>query len=166
MGTNFYMKRIPTEDDIQKIGELSIQRLFDELQNYVTEMNNEIHIGKRSCGWQFLFNHQNGAHFDPRSQDSLINWLKNSQYEIVDEYGDAYTFEEFWKMVTEWNANPRNIFNSETYTEWEKSQGHYGYDYPCDSATASRIYEMFGVYPKYYDFELDGLRYSTSTEFC
>lgn len=158
------MKRIPTEDDIQKINELTTQRLFDELQNYVTEMNEEIHIGKRSGGWKFLFNHQDGKYFDPQHQESLKAWLDNPFYKIVDEYGEEYTFEEFWQMTREWDANPRNKWDSTSYNEYERSQGKY-YDTSCSRDVANRIYEMFGVRPLYYDFWLDGLRYSTSTEF-
>lgn len=164
MGTNFYMKRIPTEDDIQKIGELSTQRLFDELQNYLAEMNEEIHIGKRSRGWKFLFNHQNGEYFDPRHQESLKAWLDDPHYKIIDEYGEEYTFEQFWQMIRDWDANPRNKWDSTSYNEYERSRGNY-YDTTCSRDIANRIHGMFGVRPLYYDFWLDGLRYSTSTEF-
>ena len=163
MGTNFYMKRILTEDDIQKIGELSTQRLFDELQNYVTEMNEEIHIGKRSGGWKFLFNHQDGKYFDPRHQESLKAWLDDPHYKIVDEYGEEYTFENFWQITRDWDAREL-VWDSTSYNEYKRSRGNY-YDTICSIVVANKIHEMFGVRPLYHDFWLDGLRYSTSTEF-
>lgn len=165
MGTNFYMKRIPTEDDIQMMSTLALEQKLDELQAFVTELNHEIHIGKRSCGWKFLFNHQDGKYFDPRHQESLKAWLDDPHYKIVDEYGDKYTFEEFWQMVREWDANPRNDWDDAAYRKYEFDKGNR-YDMSCSSDVARKTYNMFGVTPLYYDFWLDGLRYSTSTEFC
>lgn len=164
MGTNFYMKRIPTEDDIQKINELTTQRLFNELQNYVTEINEEIHIGKRSGGWKFLFNHQDGKYFDPHHQESLKAWLDDPHYKIVDEYGEEYTFEEFWQMTREWDANPRNNWDSTAYAKYEREQNHWCIS-TCSASDAEHTFRLFGVRPLYHDFWLDGLRYSTSTEF-
>lgn len=166
MGTNFYMKRIPTEDDIQKMSTLALEQKLVELQNYVTEMNNEIHIGKRSCGWKFLFNHQDGEYFDPHHQESLKAWLDDPHYKIVDEYGDEYTFEQFWKMIIDWNSNPHNNWDDAAYAKHEREQSRWFNISTCNVEEAERIFRRFGVRPLYHDFWLDGLRYSTSTEFC
>lgn len=166
MGTNFYMKRIPTEDDIQMMSTLALERKLDELQTFVNELNKEIHIGKRSCGWKFLFNHQDGKYFDPKSQESLKAWLSDPHYQIEDEYGGKLTFEEFWDMVREWDANPNNNWDDSAYYKYERSRGNGQFEHPCCPSVAYEIYNMFGVRPLYHDFWLDGLRYSTSTEFC
>lgn len=165
MGTNFYMKRIPTEDDIQMMSTLALERKLDELQSFVNEINKEIHIGKRSGGWKFLFNHNNAVYFDPKSQESLKAWLSDPHYQIEDEYGEKLTFEEFWDMVCEWNANPNNNWDDSAYYKYERERGNH-YDHPCCPSVAYEMYNMFGVRPLYHDFWLDGLRYSTSTEFC
>lgn len=165
MGTNYYMKRIPTEDDIQKITELTKQRMFDKLQEYVNEMNTDIHIGKRSGGWKFLFNHQDGKYFDPHHQESLKAWLNDPHYKIVDEYGEEFTFDEFWQMTRDWDAHPNNNWDDAAYAKYEREQGNR-YNMTCCVSEAERTYNMFGVRPIYHDFWLDGLRYSTSTEFC
>ena len=166
MGTNYYMKRIPTEDDIQKITELTKQRMFDELQEYVNEMNANIHIGKRSGGWKFLFNHQDGKYFDPQYQESLKAWLNEPHYRIVDEYGEEFTFEEFWQMTRDWDSHPNNNWDDSAYAKYEREQGNWFYNSACSVDEAERIFRRFGVRPVYHDFWLDGLRYSTSTEFC
>jgi hypothetical protein len=140
--------------------------MFDKLQEYVTEMNEEIHIGKRSCGWKFLFNHQNGQYFDPRHQESLKAWLDDPHYKIVDEYGDEFTFEKFWQMIRDWNSHPNNKWDDSAYEKHEREQGLRCFSSStCSAAKAEQLFKMFGVRPIYHDFWLDGLRYSTSTEF-
>lgn len=77
MGTNFYwfMDRLGPEDTVDR----------------------GLHIGKNSAGWVFHFQ----AHAYPL--------LKNvKQYEeflkegiIYDEYGEEYSYEEFWEVVRE-----------------------------------------------------------------
>lgn len=167
MGTNFYLRRIPTEDDIEKLNKLIADRAFEAIRDYTTDMTSWIHIGKRSCGWQFLFNHHNEKYFNPRSKQSLITWLQNPEYEIIDEYSNKLTFNEFWDMVTEWNANPNNDFDDEKYYLWEqKENGINPYTFEADGSTRSEIRIRYGVTPKYHDFVLDGIRYSTGTEFC
>lgn len=166
MGTNYYMKRIPTEDDIQKIEKLARTAQFDELQEYVTEMNQGIHIGKRSCGWKFLFNHQDGKYFDSHHQELLKAWLNDPHYKIVDECGDEFTFEEFWQMTRDWDSHPNNNWDGSAYAKYEREQGNWVYNSACSVDEAERIFRRFGVRPVYHDFWLDGLRYSTSTEFC
>lgn len=52
----------------------------------------DIHIGKRSAGWQFLWNANNFQYFKPNSK-SLKKWLQSG--EIVDEYGESFTYEQF-----------------------------------------------------------------------
>ena len=64
MGTNFYARIIPKEEDKQKLidainsdqGNLVIE-LSEELygeRNEYTRKGNKIHLGKRSGGWKFL----------------------------------------------------------------------------------------------------------------
>ena len=67
MGTNFYTRRIiPSENDRVVVGgyidsadmEDAIESDvsdFDSIDQYVSE-GNEIHLGKRSAGWKFLWN--------------------------------------------------------------------------------------------------------------
>lgn len=167
MGTNFYKRYIPTEDDVQKINELTSKKMFEVLQEYVYQMNEQIHIGKRSGGWQFCFNHHKAKYFDPSNKENLIQWLQEPGYEIVDEYGDKLSFDEFWNMVTGWNADPNNNWDDEAYYKWEnKENGLNLYHMESDYSTKDEIERLFGIRPKYHDFFLDGLRYSTGIEFC
>lgn len=52
-----------------------------------------IHIGKRSYGWQFLWDPHEFHYYKP-NKEALIEWLKSG--EIIDEYGKVFTFDEFW----------------------------------------------------------------------
>ena len=51
MGTNFYLRRIPTVDDVEKLNKLIADKAFEAIRDYTTDMTEWIHIGKRSCGW-------------------------------------------------------------------------------------------------------------------
>ena len=167
MGTNFYLRRIPTVDDVEKLNKLIADKAFEAIRDYTTDMTAWIHIGKRSCGWQFMFNHHNEKYFNPRSKQSLMSWLQNPGYEIIDEYGAKLSFDEFWNMVTEWNADPYNSYDDEAYYLHEqKESGINHYMFESDGSTKSEIRIRYGVTPKYHDFVLDGIRYSTHIEFC
>ena len=71
MGTNVYAikKNIYTNDIFDKYSELAknhdingIEKLNEEILRLKEE--NQVHIGKRSCGWKFLFNHNNWEYYD------------------------------------------------------------------------------------------------------
>ena len=84
---NKYKEAIENEDD-NKLDELneSFQQLREE---------NTIHIGKRSGGWKFLFNHNNWKYYDYTKQ-SIDSFLR-SCYKLKNEYGEEITIDEFWK---------------------------------------------------------------------
>ena len=90
MGTNFYLKQKLSEQEKEKAIELLNLNDYDELREMLP---NDIHIGKRSGGWKFHWDH-NYFTFFKSSKESLIEWLKSGQ--IVDEYGDEFTFDQFW----------------------------------------------------------------------
>ena len=48
----------------------------------------EIHIGKSSVGWKFLFNHNNWLYFS-KSIESLKSFLLSS--DIINQYGESIT---------------------------------------------------------------------------
>ena len=108
MGTNFYYIRpIPqskkTEmksriDEINNIEDL-YEMITDVLEPHVdptTEDNvYNIHIGKRSGGWQFLFSLAISDYCESLTKEGILDWLRTGI--IVDEYGEKYTPEQFWK---------------------------------------------------------------------
>ena len=66
MGTNFYARIIPKEEDKQKLVDAINNNQYDIIENLAAELygrrndysgiGNEIHLGKRSGGWKFLWN--------------------------------------------------------------------------------------------------------------
>ena len=66
MGTNFYARIIPKEEDKQKLIDAINNNQYDTIKDLASELydrrndytgiGNEIHLGKRSGGWKFLWN--------------------------------------------------------------------------------------------------------------
>ena len=90
MGTNFYLRQTLSEKDKQIVIGLVKSDEYDKVREMLP---NDIHIGKRNGGWKFHWDHNYFKFFKP-SKESLIEWLKSGQ--IVDEYGDEFTFDQFW----------------------------------------------------------------------
>ena len=67
MGTNYYLKRNPTKEEIEQChklldeGKIEDSDVFKEeygtpyLLSILEKITEEIHIGKKSGGWRFLF---------------------------------------------------------------------------------------------------------------
>lgn len=101
MGTNYYLKSKPCES--------------------CGHSNNEKHIGKSSCGWQFHFR---GYRDEPLI--SFNDWLaqmKDPNKIIVDEYGKTISIDEFISKVeskkceiNSWNVNNNLSFNEKERT--------------------------------------------------
>lgn len=126
MGTNFYAKHIPTEAEYEEMQKALTNRQLDKLEELIKQSKSEYHIGKRSCGWQFLF----APHIKLRSGfgnsgevvspwentlESLKEYLSRPDVEIYDEYGDKFTPDEFWKEIEESLYNDANHINCEQY---------------------------------------------------
>ena len=161
MGTNFY--RIPTEDEIKvkhkklqddvlnmDLSVLSIESQFrvaiDDQWNGENPWENfmdsiSIHLGKRSMGWKFCWNFHDNKYYS--NKEELLAYIRSGR--VVDEYGEEQDVEEFITMALEWGQPDGHVLNAEY--EKDKSVGH-----------------IWG--PKYYDLIIDGLRVSSSTEFC
>lgn len=80
MGTNFYMRA----------KEPRVELIYDEL-----------HIAKTSCGWLPLF--QSTPEEGVESLEDLRGKYESGAYEIYDEYGEPYTWDEFVHRVVEWD---------------------------------------------------------------
>ena len=119
MGTNFYAQHIPSKEEKQKLQEFMDNDDFTGLQDYLIEVNKRYHIGKRSGGWQFLFAIQDcdGPMPWTDSIDSISEYLSRQDVKIVDEYGEEFTFEQFWNdEVGEALYNdPEKYINTEQY---------------------------------------------------
>lgn len=151
MGTNFYLRKKLSEYE----KEIGISYLndddYDALRDLIPE---DIHIGKRSGGWKFLFNANNFVYFDT-TKESLIEWLKSGQ--IVDEYNQEYTFEEFWN-----NERPTEGWDLESYYKDNKNESPY-YE---PRLTIKRFKELYGIDVNIHgEFYIDDLRFTTFNKF-
>ena len=166
MSTNYY--RIPKAgevrlkylDLVEKINDLDIwssESIMNEFRDIEKGFERwsawdefidglKIHIGKRSSGWKFLWNFQDGKFYT--NKEELLKFIRSGR--IIDEYGELQNTEEFIKMSLEW-GQPDGYVYDENYIEKQRKQPNY---------RPSFIYES-----NYYDKEIDGLRVSSSVEF-
>ena len=109
MGTNFYCrekisKKSRTQirsllDDLSKRIEnadesVDIANMYDSCKESIEEyIPEEIHLGKRSCGWQFLWDYHNGKYYEA-NLESIKKYLSDKI--IYDEYGRIFTIDQFF----------------------------------------------------------------------
>lgn len=155
MGTNFYLRKKVSEEDKQNVIEQISKDNWTKARDLFVEMTNRIHIGKRSRGWQFIWNANRFEYFEPNIE-SLQNWLKSGI--IEDEYGREFTFEEFWDDEIKdflWEGLNLEKYYSESGEKW------WGYDLPYYFHDKR---DKFNI-NKYGEFVIDGLRFTTTEEF-
>ena len=149
MGTNIYMRKIPKaerkkeltdliakqyqqridsiKDDIGRCpGEVdrSLDKDIDSLREQIYE---EIHIGKCSRGWKFLF--APNPQFYQERKDSVLAFIHSEGWTLMDEYGETIDPDKFWE---EYVTPHENGFTSTTYHEWQIQQGEAN---QCDGSS-------------------------------
>lgn len=133
MSTNFYRRKKGSTDD-------------------------GIHICKRTWGWQICFDHNWGVYYQP-NKDSLSSFLLEDGYEIVDEYGEILSVEDFWDMVKCHN-NITECFRTMKDIPLSGDDMHTG------NEDKKRVFETFGIQTDLLDFITpDGLRWNVSSDF-
>ena len=166
MGTNFY--RIPKHEEmvarketlIGFINNLELTpgdieggfRLISASNNWdwlspwdMFLMDTNVHLGKRSSGWKFCWNFHENKYY--KNKDILLDFIRSGR--VVDEYGDEQDVEEFITMALEW-GEPNGLVVNEDYRREQRKKG------------IGSFYDN----PKYDDIIIDGLRVSSSTDFC
>lgn len=115
MGTNYYARRILTEDEIRKTleevemylrGELEAIERFDFIAD-------KIHLGKLSSGWQFHWM-QNLDCYDC-NLESIKKYLYRQDIIIYDEYGGIFTPDEFFQEIGPSLYRDENHIDCEDY---------------------------------------------------
>lgn len=106
MGTNFYCKTKLTTKQRDKVIN-SLESIIRNLKNNnfnednlkvdivnATEVISKsiIHLGKKSAGWQFLWDYHDGNYFKP-TLESIKDFLKDK--DIFNEYDEHFTLEQF-----------------------------------------------------------------------
>lgn len=198
MGTNFYARIIPKEEDKQRLIDAInddrddlIEDLSSEFyghRNEYTRKGNKIHLGKRSGGWKFLWNSNviryaegyldENNHYVPvykydyvypLTKQGITDFCNRKDVVITDEYGTIYDSEEFLEMAFSWGQP--DGYNGKTYEESHKEESSYRNYYWSEKyqrGMHTKDDEMWfdlGYIVEYYDFESDGLRFSTSINF-
>ena len=96
MGTNYYaIKKKPR-----------IVKIYDE-----------IHLGKSSIGWKFVFQEQEQYHNFEEFKDFILN---NNEWIIKDEYGEEVSPKELLKLIEE----KQKENNPDDFT-WDKNVDGY-----------------------------------------
>lgn len=93
MGTNYYVKRNKPADLTKFCKEFNND--WDSFYTRIKEIEDEeIHLGKSSCGWRFLFHDCLQFHNYPEFEVFINSIGKEGpwkDYHIEDEYGDTVT---------------------------------------------------------------------------
>lgn len=177
MGTNYYYIRKIEDSDRVELNERidEVKRILNETGNardlklHLSAMldhieydmkDTTIHIGKRSSGWQFLFNHNDFEYYEP-TLESIKAFLNSPGGKIIDEYGEEYTADEFWNNeVGERLYYKKGVhINCKEYYSKPENLRHY---YP--STRTVRCGEVTFV-SEYHEYTINGLRFSDSKEF-
>jgi hypothetical protein len=113
MGTNYYV--------------------LTEVCKACSRSDEQIHIGKSSVGWEFSFAWNDGEYY--KNIDEFKIWL--SDKEIVNEYDEPVTQDEFWSMV---QAKKGGLYLEKYYKK-----------YPD--------HNKFGLNPSDHEITVDGVRF-------
>lgn len=198
MGTNFYARIIPKEEDKQKLIDFIKYNHFNVIESFASELygerneytrrGNVIHLGKRSGGWKFLWNSNviryvegyldENNHYVPvykydyvypLTKQGITDFCNREDVIITDEYGEQYAPKDFLEMAFSWGQP--DGYTGKTYEESHKGESGYKNYYWSEKyqrGMHSKDDEMWfdlGYIVEYYDFESDGLRFSTSIDF-
>ena len=186
MGTNVYAirKKWQYSDFEDKLSELCKNHDLDGLISYVDKIKEkmqyeEIHIGKRSGGWKFLFNHNNWKYYGT-DKESIMEFLMSCD-SLENEYGEELTPEQFWKEYVE---DFKEGFGGKEYAQSEIDRAIVKENYEIEDkfnfiptvSQAKLLYyeaEQRNFYEEQFDKDGNLLeyskmdyRFSDSTEFC
>ena len=136
MGTNYYWRPLITEEEREKLLEKTknvktLQEIKDFICNDILkEREPEVHIGKSSCGWQFLFYLGIRKYTCGQSlkKEDIDKWFRSGI--IVDEYGDEISVDDFWVLVD----TKKNAMDYDQYYKKNPKDAYYcrGYDQHID----------------------------------
>lgn len=203
MGTNFYARIIPTEKRKEQIKKAIDNNLYDDIDKLINDtygsphynyesnsyIGGNIHLGKQSKGWKFLWNpnwyklidghfettkHDNGttsSHFiiDESynvfkyynlTKNGIKEFINRDDIEIYDEYGEKKDKDIFWRNVLEWGEEDGWDYETYCYECDHQRPLDHNNDY-----TNFLEYNGFVLNKGKIDFYSDGLLFSTSTDF-
>jgi hypothetical protein len=196
MGTNYYARIIPSKERKKELHDAIEANDFSLISRLKTEMydpiqldydNNiiggEVHLGKLSRGWKFLWNpnvfvirqgHLEDSptgrryvpdpsipkYFYPLTKKGLHDFIFRGDVVVFDEYGEKQGKKKFWKIALEWGQP--DGWDAAGYEE--KYKEHI---YPVTGELTDLLRQEGYKFTSFSnsDFYSDGLRFATYTEF-
>ena len=146
MGTNFYFftkEKSAAEDRFPVSYELTND----------PEFGYRIHIAKTSCGWLPLFQ----AHANCHSVNEMKTIYDTGFFQIIDEYGERYDWEEFRERVLEFNGGVAGA-QPQISVERNKSAPFYDANMP-DHIPVSHFEYADGAYAEEYFKDSQGYEF-------
>ncbi len=196
MSTNYYARIIPPKKKKTELTEAIKTNDFNLIERLTKEMygrmelgydgkivGGEIHLGKRSGGWKFLWNpnifvirngHMEGSRYIPDhntphylyplTKKGLKEFINRKDILIYDEYEELQEKEKFWEMTLEWC---KDGWDSASYEEFERKQGNNYHAYPITGDLTNLLREEGYIFTSSTnsDFYSDGLRFAGFIEF-
>lgn len=140
MGTNIYMRKIPKAERKKELIELiekqyqqridSVKEdlgrcsgdldgsLDEEIDSLCQQIYEEVHIGKCSLGWKFLF--APNPQFYQERKGSILAFIHSEGWTLIDEYGETINPDKFWE---EFVVSHEKGFTITTYQAWQIQHG-------------------------------------------
>jgi hypothetical protein len=202
MGTNYDARIIPPieqkeqlikaiqDDDFDKVKELAKTMYGSTEMDFNTDgiIGGEVHLGKRSGGWKFLWNPNiyirrkyeqedgryvfcgyEGHYLYPLTKEGIKAFIDREDVVIYDEYGEQQEKEEFYEMAINWNTwkdkEGKEVPAYDSASYHDKYPG--GRIYTCDNELVKYLIQegVKFISKGRSDFYSDGLRFATTTEF-
>ena len=160
MGTNFYLKR-----RLNKQQKEEIKKLIDSDGDYYEIVDklydcHPVHIGKRSCGWRFLWDCHYFEHFEP-NEESIKKFLQSGQ--IVDEYKEEFTYDQF--INEEIGQTMTEGLTLEEYYKDPLNKPTYIHYAPKDELERFEEYKDDIQIDPYGEFEIGNMRFTIYEDF-
>lgn len=204
MGTNFFAKIIPTKERKETLKMMIENNDFRGVLQQTQEMygsveprsmkdiiQGEIHLGKRSGGWKFLWNpniyqirrghsdwieNKDGSkshkwvsepdeayYIYPLTKKGIKEFIDREDVEIYDEYGVSQDKEQFFKEALEWVTwSGKEAWDSDSYYRDNPKERRWS----CKNEYTDFLESLgYKLSEDKADFYSDGLRFATTTDF-
>lgn len=135
MGTNIYLKRVVSKEEIEetkrKLKEMADDvKSIDDLEDVIAFLQDEcdrhekdIHICKISYGWKLLF--QANENLYECTWKAMTDYIRQAidsgDWEMVDEYGDAYSLDDLKEDL----ERHKDGFDHDSYVERIRKLGDF-----------------------------------------
>lgn len=90
--------------------------------------NREIHLGKSSAGWLFLFHDNEEFHTYPQFKRWLKDNVDTGEYVLFNEYNEEVTKEYLLDLIDKKQKDERSLNNSENFAYGTKNIDGYRFN--------------------------------------